>query len=55
MILDSLDKEGRQMNAEFTENQSSRDIIKEKLHRSFDGKIVRKDLTKKSLSMALKQ
>lgn len=29
------------------ENQSSREIIKEKLRRNYDGKIVRKDLTKK--------
>lgn len=29
------------------ENQSSREIIKEKLCRNYDGKIVRKDLTKK--------
>ena len=29
------------------ESESSRDIIKEKLRRNFDGKIVRKDLTKR--------
>lgn len=28
-------------------NERNRDVIKEKLRQSFDGKIVRKDLTKK--------
>ena len=35
------------MDDETIESSSSREVIKEKLRRSFDGKIVRKDLTKK--------
>lgn len=35
------------MDEDLKETQSSREIIKEKLRRNFDGKIVRKDLTKK--------
>jgi ATP-dependent Lon protease len=35
------------MDDEIVESTSSREVIKEKLRRSFDGKIVRKDLTKK--------
>ena len=35
------------MDDETLESSSSREVIKEKLRRSFDGKIVRKDLTKK--------
>ena len=35
------------MDENFQETQSSREEIKEKLRRNFDGKIVRKDLTKK--------
>lgn len=33
--------------ANFTENEDTRAIIKSKLRQQFDGKIVRKDLTKK--------
>lgn len=32
---------------EFAASESSREIIKDKLRQNFDGKIVRKDLTKK--------
>ncbi len=32
---------------DFMENSDTRAVIKEKLRRNFDGKIVRKDLTKK--------
>ncbi|MDD7218825.1 MAG: protease Lon-related BREX system protein BrxL [Clostridia bacterium] len=35
------------MDEDLKETQSSREIIKEKLRKNFDGKIVRKDLTKK--------
>lgn len=35
------------MDDDIVESTSSREVIKEKLRRSFDGKIVRKDLTKK--------
>ena len=31
---------------QFTENESTREEIKNKLRQNFDGKIVRKDLTK---------
>lgn len=33
---------------DFMENSDTHAVIKEKLRRNFDGKIVRKDLTKKS-------
>ena len=35
------------MDEQVTGDKSTREIIKEKLRRNFDGKIVRKDLTKK--------
>lgn len=34
--------------ADFMETEDKRSVIKEKLRQQFDGKIVRKDLTKKS-------
>ena len=33
---------------QFTEGESTREEIKDKLRQNFDGKIVRKDLTRKS-------
>ena len=35
------------MDEQVTGDKSTREIIKEKLRKNFDGKIVRKDLTKK--------
>lgn len=41
--------------ADFMETEDRRSVIKEKLQQQFDGKIVRKDLTKKSKRAQMSQ